>query len=61
MGKAGAIGARIDDIGGVSWKIICPCENFIYTEELTLSGVRKQVNCFTCFKQYSIQYYGVYK
>ena len=28
---------------------------------MTLSGVRRNVSCFTCFKQYSIQYFGLYK
>lgn len=28
---------------------------------MTLSGVRKNINCFTCFKQYTIQYFGIYK
>ena len=61
LGRIGVAGGDVEEVGGVSWKVICPCENFVFSGDLTLSGVRRQLNCFTCFHQYSILYYGLFR
>ncbi len=42
--------AKIEEVGAVVWKVNCSCENVIISNELSLSGIRKIVKCFDCFK-----------
>jgi len=44
----------------VLWKVNCICENVIVNNQLSLSGVKKIVKCFDCFREYFVQYYGLF-
>lgn len=54
------INARLEDVGAIAWKVNCECENVIVGDQLALSGVKKIVKCFECFKEYFILYYGLF-
>lgn len=60
VAEMGCINAKIEDVGAVLWKVNCICENVIINDQLSLSGVKKIVKCFDCFREYFVQYYGIF-
>jgi hypothetical protein len=54
------INAKLAEAGAIAWKVNCECENVIISDQLALSGVKKIIKCFECFKEYYVQYYGLF-
>lgn len=50
IAQMGCINAKIEDVGAVLWKVNCVCERVIINDQLSLSGVKKMVRCFDCFR-----------
>lgn len=59
VGQMGIENARLIEIGGISWKVGCPCDNEICKNKIYMPGQRMNINCHLCFKNLSVSYMGL--
>ena len=59
IGQLGIENGRLIEVGGIGWKVGCPCDNEICKNKIYMPGQRMNTNCHLCFKNINVSYMGL--